>query len=342
MVQLAKVSKFQTKCGSVIEDYLDERKKHSEDAERSVRSDIGRFLKEEFSKTIDTITSEELDLVDYEILMSYRGKMYGSVANTTINRHISSIRTIYKHLKSRNILESDISYLDTIKNLPKKSKLIEYMPMSIVEEYIAEAGKDLNDAKEKQELIMLAVDTALRLDELLELELNQFTIDGEEVLIKGYGKGNKEFTDKISLERYNALLGIMEEGYSQNSKVFSTLTVKKVTDMMSKIKKTLGYEGREFSFHSFKKTAVTNVYRLTGDILEAQKKGRHSSLDTTRLYLQDLEYGITGWYSLGDVDTELYKKASHEELMEALGEMNRDFLHLLNIKLNSKKKNKMN
>lgn len=335
---LENVAKFQTKCGSIIEQYLEERYKHSKNTAISYRGDLERLLEKVFKKSINTITVEEIDTIDYDLIMKYRSSMYENLANSTINRHMGSIKAILKHLKSRNILKSDISYLDSIKSLPNMSKSIEHMPFEVVMEFISAAGRNIHYPELKQNLMILAVDTGLRLDELLQITLSQFTVVGDTVLIKGFGKGNKEFTDRISIELYNQMLKTMRTGDNPKSKLFAPLNEKNVTDMMARIRNELGYQDREYSFHSFKKTAVTFTYRLTGDILEAQKKGRHGSLDTTRIYLKDEDYGVTGMFSLGSYDKELYKKVGHSDLLDAIEDMNKDFLHLLNIKLNSKKK----
>ena len=341
MRKLAEVSKFQTKCGGVINRYLAEMGKQSLNTEKNIRGDINRFTREMFGgKSIDTITVEELETVDYDLIMDYRESMYEVLANATINRHLNSIKEVVRELKARNLLESDISYFTTIKKLPTKTVSIDYMPFEVVDEYVNEAGKQMNHAKLKQNMIKFAADTGLRLDEVLTIELKQFTIDGDSVIMKGYGKGNKEYIDRIDIELYNDLLETMTTEDNPTKRLFSPLNTKNVTDMMTKIKNDLGYEDRAFSFHSFKKTAVTNTYRLTGCILAAQRKGRHSDLNTTRKYLQDEDFGITGMFSLRNrkYDEELYKKVSPEILLETIGKMNKDFVYLLNLKLNSLQK----
>lgn len=333
---LASTIKFQTKCGKAIDQFLNERYKRSKNTAQGYRGDIEKFLKEVYEKTIDTITVEELDCLDFDSFSEYINSITG-VSNSTVNRHTSSIRTMMNNLKKRNILESDVGYLDLISLKRNTSKPIDVMPREVVLNYITEADKEQNYPEKKQNLIMFAVDTALRMEDYLEMKWDQFSPQEEWVIVKGYGKGGKPWIEKISYKVYSSLLN-MRQG--NESKVFSPLSEKNVTDMMNRIKGKLGYTDRAYSFHSFKKTAVTFTYRLTGDILEAMKKGKHSNMETTRIYLQEEDYGMTGMFSLGDHDSDLYKKITHEELLMALGELNKDTLHLLNIKIdNLKKKN---
>lgn len=331
-----KVTKMQTRCGYAIEQFLQEYRKKSANTEANYRGDISRFLERVFNKTIDTITFEELDCLDFDSLTQYINNEFEGMSNNTSNRHLSSIKAVYRHLKKRgegnnNFLKSEITYFDLVEMLPNDSERIMRMPKEVVDEYIEEAGHERFDAFPKQMIIKLAADTGLRLSEYLDLRWSQFHPEGSVVVMTGYGKGGVRFSDKISVELYNELLKLKSYQEYGEPRVFSMLTERKVKGAMTRIKKNLGYDDRAYSFHSLKKTAVTFAYRRTGDILEAQRKGRHSKLETTRDYLEDVDYGITGMYSLGNFDDELYKKASHEEIMKVLEGMNKDMLHLLNI-----------
>lgn len=329
---------FGTPCGEDIERYLRECEMNSERTGQNYRGDISRFLKEVFNTSIEDVTREQLDSVDYDTIVDYRHGLTKNLANSTVNRYINTIKSLMKNLKANNIIKSDISFLDVIKALSARTEEIEYMPIEVVHKYVEEAGKDRNHASLKQVAIKISVECALRLDEVLNLKIGQFTVDGNEVTLKGYGKGGKEYLDKLGIELYKEIVqvsGVNEN--NPNEKIFSQLSTKNITDMMTRIKKKLNYNNRNYSFHSFKKTSVTYAYRLTGDILEAQRKGRHRSLDTTRKYLKNEDYGMTGLFSTQNIDDKMYEKVAHEDLIEVISSMNKDFQFLLNSKLNSLK-----
>lgn len=340
-VETQKVTQMRTKAGRTIEQFLQECKKKSEDTEINYRGDIRRFLDIVYDKTIDTITFEELDCLDFDIFTEYINKDFGKLSNNTINRHTSSIKELMRHLKKRGFVDpetggvhlADIAYLDLITMMPDDSKRIEHMSKEVVMRYIDEAGRERHNALAKQHIIMLAVDTALRLEDYLALEWSQLSPQEDGVILTGYGKGNKRWIEKISHDVYKSLLELKVNQEMGETKVFAPLSRKNVTDMMTRFKSVLGYQDRRYSFHSFKKTAVTFAYRLTGDILEAMKKGKHSNVKTTMTYVEEVDYGITGMFSLGSHDDDLYKRVSHEELLAALDELNKDTLFLLNLKL---------
>lgn len=334
-----KVTKFQTKCGKEIEKYLNEIRKKSENTEKNYRADIRRFIKYNYEKTIDTVTTEELDLLDYDSFTQYIESFEG-VSNNTINRHISTIKSLYKNLKARNILNSDIAYLDLVTLLNNDGVEIDPMSIEVVERYINEAGRELHHAEVKQKLIMLAADQGLRLDELLSLTWKSFSPREDGVVISGYGKGNKKFTKKIEFWVYEDLLEL-RKGATLNSKVFAPLSPKNVADMMTRIKTNLGYEDREYSFHSLRKSAVTYFYRdNNGDLIKTQRYAGHSNPNTTQIYIESEEMGVTGMFSTRNNDKEAYKKLTHDELLEVIEDMSYDFVHMLNAKIQQKARNK--
>jgi len=311
----------------VVRQFLAEAEKRSVNTARGYETDISKFIKATFGKSIEIITVEDFESIDYNIFAHYIESIKKS-SNSTVNRSISTIRTLMKYLKARSVIKRDIAYLDLIKLKKNKSVRIDIMPRQVVLNYISEAGKERNHARMKQCLIILAVDTALRLEDLLEIEWSQFSPREDDVVMRGYGKGG-DWLEKINYNVYEQLLELKVEG---QRKVFAPLSEKNVQDMMNRIKKNLDYQESSYSFHSFKKAAVTFTYRITGDFLEAMKKGKHANPETTMIYLEEENYGATGMFSLGEFDSETYKNIAHEDLLKVIGEMNKDTIHLLNIK----------
>lgn len=337
-IEKIKTNNTQTKAGRAIEQFLRECQKRSEDTEINYRGDIRRFLDMVYDgQTIDTITLEELNQLDFDTFSEYVETCFEGLSNNTVNRHTSSIKALMKHLKARGLIKSNISYIDLITLLPNDSKRIERMPQEVFMRYIDEAGREKHNPLAKQEIIKLAIDTSLRLEDYEKMEWDQFSPQeiGEDVEITGYGKGNKRWHTKISYEVYEGLLKLKKNQDIDEKRVFAPLSRKNVSDMMLRFKEVLGYRDRRFSFHSFKKTAVTFTYRETGDLTEAMRVGQHSNVNTTLDYIEGIDYGVTGMFSLGleSHDGLLYKKASHEELLTALDELNKDTLFLLNLKL---------
>lgn len=334
MTNLATVTQFQTKAGKAIEDFLFERSKRSEDTSKSYRGDIKRFLSDVYDKSISTITAEELEVLDYDSFNSFLNGL-SKKSNSTVNRHSISIKSLYKNLNAKKVIQSDLTFFELIENLQNNPNSYDSIPMEIAEQYLEATQHEKNKQLEKKLIIKTAIDTGLRESELRELEWSQFKPDGERVYLSGVGKGNVKYLEPISKAFYEELLQLKVEG---QKKVF-TLTKKNITDMMARFKYKFKHEDRNYTFHSFKKTAVTNTYRITGSITDAQKKGKHKHLTTTQLYLQEEETKMTGYYSLeGNLNHNLYKEVSHEVLLETLKNMTKEMLFVLNLKLQESNK----
>lgn len=336
MVALSNVTQFQTKAGKTIEEFLEEKAKRSEDTASSYRGDINKFLKEIFDKTINTVTIEELELLDYESFKAFLNSMYKKLANTSINRCRSSIESLYQYLNATKSIRTDLTFFRLIKALPNEVNSYEVMPMEVVEQYIEATRFEKNKPIEKKWAIVMSVELGLRDSEVRELEWNQFKSDGQRVYVSGYGKGGVKYTEVISKDLYNEMVSELKSAGQKN---LFTISKKNITDMMIRLRKTLNYEDRNYTFHSFKKASVNNTYNLTGNVLDAQKKGKHSKLETTQLYLQEVETKMTGYFSLEkNLNHKLYREVEHKALIETLKTMPKDLLFLLNMKLNDQNK----
>lgn len=330
MTNLATVTKFQTRVGKAIESFLEEKGKRSKDTETAYRGDITLFLSSVYGKSIDTITAEELELLDYDSFKEFLNSFYNIKSNAAINRYASCIKSMYRELNIHKVIKTDLSMFDLYKAIPNTPDSYEAIPMEVAEQYVEATRFEKFKKEEKKMIIKVAIETGLRLSEILSLKWTQFKLDGDRVYLTGIGKGNKKYTEVVSRVFYNELLEIKADG---QTKVF-TLTKKNVTDLMSRLKAHLKHENRNYTFHSFKKTAVSNTYKVTGSITDAQQKGKHTNVVTTQLYLEEQETKMTGFYSLeGKINHNLYKEVSHDRLLQALQEMNKELLFSLNLKL---------
>ena len=325
--------------------FLKEKEKRSVHTAKNYKVDIKHFFLFMFGTEYGNVGIEEFNRkTDFYSLIHYFNELYDSetdggeraFSNSTINRKQASIKSLLKDLRIKRVYHHDLSELDSIKNLPKDTRRIEGVSHTRAMAYAEWLGENEKfKAEEKRAIVKLAVDTGFRASELLRLKWNQFAVEEEHVIIEGYGKGYKRYSDKISLKFYEELK-IMLQG---NRELLFTLTYSDLATMMQRVKTALGDEERAISFHSFKKCSVTTAYRLTGDIKEAKRKGRHSNLATTDNYIESEEYGITGLVSLGgEIDSDYYESVSHEELIEAIKSMNNDFIFILNSKLKINKK----
>lgn len=327
--QLQEVYQFSSPMGNYIQTYLEELQ--SEDTRTAYQSDFARFLQERFGKTMQTITKSEIETIDYDTIIEYRKSL--PLANSTINRHVNSIKSILLYLKSRKLITIDTDFFSVIKELPKQTKEIPHMPIEVAQEYIKEAKNETHNGSIKSNLLMFAVDSGLRLSEIVNLKLSNFQKDEDSYLLTGFGKGNKQYKDRIANEVYEELMKTYVP--NEEERVFYPLSEKNIKDMMLRLRKKLNYENEKYSFHSLRKTAITFAHDSSGSLLVAQRKANHSSPNTTTIYIENRELPVTGYFSTQNQNKNKYKEVSHEDLLSALEQMPEEFLQILNNKLSN-------
>jgi integrase len=184
----------------------------------------------------------------------------------------------------------------------------------------------------KKYLVLLSLDTCIRKSAILRLKWSDFMVEDNRVKLKAIDKGNHEFRAEISKEFYDELLTIKGD----SDKVFEGITKEAIDKMMQRYREFFKINpDRKIVWHSIRKAGVTFQFRVTKDILVAQRAAGHKNITTTQIYVETEDYGAIGAVSsAGKIDNELYKKVDHETLIKAIGELKKDTQLLLNMKLN--------
>ncbi len=336
-----------TYIGNHIDDFLLDYKKNSESSFLSYKSSLNKVFKDLIRKNeFKYISKEDIENLNASVLKDYFNGLYDELnrddepkyKHATINRHISVIKELIRYLKNWDIITYDLDKLNLVKSLPDRREEIEMIPFDLAMQYVEYFSKD-DQGLEKSLIIKLAIETGLRASELLSVEWSNFTEVEDGVIMKSHGynkgKGNKEWIDKISKDLYNELLQLKTIG--NNDKLFN-LTYKQLVDIMERGDKLWNHTGVNYTFHSFKKLAVTMCYLNNGNCIDsAMKKARHSNVNTTMRYLRLTNLNVTGIISAKmNTSEELYKTVSHELLLECLEEMRPEMLLLLNNKIKNK------
>lgn len=335
--------------GEHINEFLDKVNAKSKNTYISYKGSLNKIFKDMlFGKEFKYVTKNDIESLTPKILINYFKSLQEELneddepkyKNSTINKHMSVIKKFINYLKNWDIINYDTNKLDLMESYPDTREEIEMIPFDLAMKY-ASHFKEEDQGIEKQLIIKLAIDTALRATELIELKWSNFTVVEDGVIMKSHGnnkgKGNKEWIDKIDKELYEELLQLKSIG---NTEKLFTLTYKQLAGMMDRGNELLNNTGIKYSFHSFKKLAVTMCYLNNNNCIDtAMKKARHSNVNTTMRYLRLTNLNVTGVMSnIMNTEETLYKSASHELLLECLGEMRQDMLVILNNKI----KNKLN
>jgi len=136
-------------------------------------------------------------------------------------------------------------------------------------------------------LVLLALDTGARINELLTLKRE--VVDFDNLLVRVIGKGNKERIIPISLELRKILWKFLQR--NPFNLVFATrhgskLMYNNVRRDYQRHLKLAGVEKCDQSFHSLRRAFAKAYVRNGGNLFYLQQCMGHSDLKTTRSYVQ--------------------------------------------------------
>ncbi|GIN22579.1 tyrosine-type recombinase/integrase [Siminovitchia fordii] len=278
--------------------------------------------------TIEDIQLSQDDIEDYQLYLVKLNKY----ANRTINRKLAPIKELYKRFERRKLV-SDLSMFKDIKRLKETDK--SYGVFSIEEVFKAlDFVKNKPRSRKrltKYHLIRFTIETRARLEECLSLEWNDFEVRGNDVVIHIVAKGNKDFKPRIAKWFYEELLEIKKE----NKKKVFDISKNSIQAMMNDIVEHLEVpEERNLTFHSWRKTGGTFIFNFTKDLEYTRKALNHSSISTTQKYIEGVDYGIYGMFSMQqNYDENLYKKVELTDLVKAIDKLDQAEKMRINMQL---------
>ena len=210
-------------------------------------------------------------------------------------RKVSSLRAFFKYLRMNGIIEDNpMINLDSpklSKNLPKyhnkekKKKLL-----SVIDG--ANRGRDYC-------IVTLLLNCGMRLSELVSLDYNKITFDGDSASIIITGKGSKQRTVYLNhacVAAINAYMRVRtKDGVKDRNALFlsnrhTRISPKTVQHMVDVYLEKAGFGGMGFSVHKLRHTAATLMYQ-TGkvDVLALKEILGHENLNTTQIYTHLLD-----------------------------------------------------
>lgn len=287
-----------------------------------------------FNTDIFNLTIDDIESLNYEKLENYKYKLQEKNANTTVNNRISSIKSFIEYLSANRIINYNIAELTHVKPLNDDGEITEMIPEDTLFQY-ADYFEQHEKRKglEKKWATLLLLETGNRANEVLSLTKNQFIKDGDTYILKSKGskrgKGNKDYIERIGSEIYNELMNL-----NPNSEKVFSISYDMLNSAFTRANEYFGNTSVKYSPHSIKHLAVTLEYRYTRDLLSAQRKGKHSSIETTRRYLRMEECVHLGAYSRRlMLDNDLYKTSEKEELVQVINTLPKDIQIMINEQL---------
>jgi site-specific recombinase XerD len=247
---------------------------------RGIPEDI--LVKRDFSDVdIDFIKS--ISIGDMYEFITYCGENR-KVTTATRARKIVSIRQFWKYLKNKAHLMNNnpVEELETPK-LPKR--MPKYLSLDESIRMLIESEKSPCDYC----ILTIFLNCALRLSELVNLNIEQVQTDAIQII----GKGNKErriFHTPATKKALAVWLEKRNAANPQTNALFITkngtrITSRGVQDIVKKYLKKAGLADRGLSTHKLRHTAATTLFRYGHvDVRTLQQLLGHESLNTTQIY----------------------------------------------------------
>jgi integrase/recombinase XerD len=262
-------------------DYLYIEKGLSQNTVQAYETDILSFLNW-LTKTpnINYLNLKEDNINNY-IAYLFKSKLKSS----SVNRKISSLKSLYLYLIKKNILKnSPISEVIT----PKKEK---YLPSSMSEDEVDRLLKspDTSNKIEKRDKAMIEMlyATGMRISELVNLKLTD--VDLQRCVAKVFGKGKKERLIPFGEAALEALSDyISDRDKSVSKEIFLSNRGKKLSRVAfwQRIKIYLIRENLKNSIspHTLRHAFATHLLNRGADLRSVQLLLGHSDLSTTQIY----------------------------------------------------------
>lgn len=270
-----------------ISDYLNYvllEKRLAENTYQSYAFDLACFSDYFKDKKVDSINEE--DVVKYLEYLKIEKKL----SARSIERHLTTIRGLFKYLVKMEIIKYDIT--KNIDNL----KIGKHLPSTLT---IMEVDKLMDikldtpfDYRTKAMLEMM-YGSGLRVSELVNLTLNDIDLYSDTILI--HGKGSKErivplgdYAKKYLAGYLKVRNSLLKKKNGNPDKLFLNNHGKPITRngfnfLLSKLLKEKGIE-KEVTPHTLRHSFATHMLDNGADLRTIQELLGHSDIVTTRIY----------------------------------------------------------
>lgn len=265
--------------------YLDTMEGKSLGTIKQYKKDVSMFFMYMKNNAFD-IKRDTVKRVKLADIYGFLGSVANKNSNSARRNKISALRSFFEYCRSIELINHNIMY--DIKKQPK-------LPTRIVKYFTTEECKKLinsvsgRNAIRDKAIIILAVNTGLRLSELVSLNVDCINNNTRTVI----GKGNKERPIYINSEMREILKEYVESRpetkekalfLSERGNRINPQTVEHA--IKNAIQKAgLNIEGkRGISAHILRHSFATNKYKNGSDIRKIQVLLGHKDLSTTQIY----------------------------------------------------------
>ena len=241
---------------------------------------------------INYLQNNNIQYPTREDIIAFRNELEKEHKPTTVNSYIVAIRNFFNWLEYEGISKN------IAKNIKGMKVSNEHKREALTVEQCKEVLDSAKDIREKV-IFLLATTCGIRANELVNIRLQDFKDKNGTVCLYLLGKGRdykqdyvivtNEILDLIKryISEYNIsdYLFVSNSNHNKNGK----LTTKTVRLIIKQMFERVGIVGDEYSCHSLRHTFATLSILNGTDIREVSQALRHKSIQTSMIYIHDLE-----------------------------------------------------
>lgn len=270
--------------------YLEAERRYSPLTVRNYRRDVERFMAwlgvDDAHFDPHRIATE--DIREWIIHRTEKGH----VKAASMNREVSSLRTLFRWLLRTGAVECDVTR--PVSSLKTSQRLPAFVPESRMSGIVSACGRDSDDfTRERDSLIILLLYACgLRLAELVGIDRDDFSEDFATLRVRGKGdKARMVPVLEFVREKILRYIGLIERQNICNSRkkaLFLTHKGKRIsrTAVYRIVREELskaGVQGKK-SPHVLRHTFATHLMNGGADMREIQELLGHASLRATQVY----------------------------------------------------------
>lgn len=260
----------------------------SQNTIQSYRRDLKRYVS---FLTDEENISDLKDIRQKQIRGFFRKLKELHLAQTSISRSFSAVRSYHTYLSEENYLDKNPALMLDAPKIPQK--LPEVLSVDEVEKILTAVDHATELGKRDHAALEILYSCGLRVSELCDLSLQDLLIDFN--MVRVIGKGRKERLVPFgpvahdSLNRYltHVRPGFARKG-SSSGKVFLSRNGNPLTRAMVNIflKKWTNAAGikKKVSPHTFRHSFATHLLEGGADLRSVQEMLGHSDISTTQIY----------------------------------------------------------
>lgn len=269
---------------SFIEE-IDKERKYSELTVSGYMADLSVFIEYLNQNSINKFSDVEYN--DIRLYINYLYNM--NYKNTTISRHISSLKSFFKYLKVNKLVDNNPCIL--ISNPKKEKKLPKYLNYDVLEKLLNAFDNNNYIGLRNSLILEILYSTGIRVSEITNIKFKDISMSDKTIRITG--KGNKERIVYFGTKCFNLIKKYCENSYkilNKNnlqylilSKTGKRINERQIRDIVYEAAIKAKIE-MKISPHVLRHTFATHMLNEGADLRSVQELLGHENLSTTQVY----------------------------------------------------------